>query len=260
MNEARIKVAVADDNLDFCQMIGDYLGRENDLELVGIGHNGLEAVSLVSEKNPDILVLDIIMPYLDGVGVLEKLRGLKLNRWPRTIVLTAFGNESVIQQIVELGADYFILKPFSLDVLVQRIRQMAGKLGLTDSVALPMNHNFPQTASSLDSEVANLLHEVGIPAHIRGYLYIRDAIVMVINQVELISGVTKFLYPNIAVKYKTTPSRVERAIRHAIEVAWNRGNVQFMHQLFGYTVKQERGKPTNSEFIAMVADKIRMAH
>lgn len=247
----RIKVAIADDNREFCQLLKEYLDQQSDMEPVGVAHNGLEVIDLVMEKRPDVIVLDIIMPHLDGIGVLEKLDALNLDKRPRVVMLTAFGQENITQRVAELGADYYVLKPFDLDVLANRIRQ------LVDSYAAP--RVLQPRNRSLDVEVTDIIHEIGVPAHIKGYQYLRDAIMLVVQEIELLGAVTKELYPMIAEKYKTTPSRVERAIRHAIEVAWSRGNVDMIHQVFGYTIDHERGKPTNSEFIAMVADKLRIA-
>jgi two-component system response regulator (stage 0 sporulation protein A) len=249
------KVLVADDNRDFCQVLRTCLEQEEDLDLVGTCYNGVEALEMTEQTTPDVLILDLVMPHLDGIGVLERLTSWEHK--PRVIILTAFGHEGVTQRAVELGAEYFIIKPFDLEVLVHRIRQLAS--GSTRTAAAPSNlSHAPLNARSLELEVTGLIHEIGIPAHIKGYHFLRDAILMVAQRVELLSGVTKELYPAIAMKYRTTPSRVERAIRHAIEVAWNRGNLDVIHRLFGYTVSYERGKPTNSEFIAMVADKLRM--
>lgn len=245
----RVKVLLADDNKEFCELFRDYMASQDDLELVGVAHNGTEVLDLVDEVRPDVLVLDIIMPHLDGIGVLERLTRDETGR-PKVIMLTAFGQEAVTQRVVSLGADYYVLKPFSLDVLADRIRQ----LSLSSApLAQP-----PARARNLEVEVTNIIHEVGIPAHIKGYFYLRDAITMVVNHVDYLGAVTKELYPAVAAKYDTTPSRVERAIRHAIEVAWNRGNIDAIVRLFGYTVSHDRGKPTNSEFIAMIADKLRM--
>ena len=176
---------------------------------------------------------------------------MDLPKRPKIIMLTAFGQENITQRVAALGADYYVLKPFSLDVLASRIRQLAAN----EQVAKPA---VTQRVRSLDVEVTNIIHQLGVPAHIKGYLYLREAILMVVNEIELLGAVTKELYPLIAEKYNTTASRVERAIRHAIEVAWSRGNVETITNLFGYTIDLERGKPTNSEFIAMIADKLRM--
>lgn len=215
------------------------------------------------ERVPDVMILDIIMPHLDGLGVLEKLREMDLSPMPKIIMLTAFGQETITQRAVQLGASYYILKPFDLEVLANRIRQLAGTApvapALSGSAAraniIPMNK-----VKNLDANITTIIHEIGVPAHIKGYQYLREAITMVYNNIELLGAITKTLYPEIAAKFKTTPSRVERAIRHAIEVAWTRGNIDSISHLFGYTVNVTKSKPTNSEFIAMVADKLRIEH
>lgn len=253
-----ISVVIADDNREFCELLRDSMQGESDLEVVGVVHHGVELLEFLASRPVDVVVLDIIMPHLDGIGVLERLAGVPDR--PKVIVLTAFGQETMTQKALELGADYYVLKPFNLKVLADRIRQLgsAGK-GAADDAAPKSGTRVPVApVRHLDVEVTNIIHEIGIPAHIKGYLYLREAILMVVNRVDLLSGVTKELYPAIATKYKTTPSRVERAIRHAIEVAWSRGNIDVINSIFGHTVNRERGKPTNSEFIAMVADRLRM--
>jgi two-component system response regulator (stage 0 sporulation protein A) len=199
------------------------------------------------------------MPHLDGIGVLEKLSQMNLER-PKVVMLTAFGQESITQRAVDLGADYFVLKPFDLETLSNRVRQLyTGTSPVIKSTltSVPV-YQPPTRTKNMDLEVTNLIHQMGVPAHIKGYQYLRDAILLVINEVNLLGAVTKELYPLIAEKYQTTPSRVERAIRHAIELAWDRGNVDMMNKFFGYTINIQRGKPTNSEFIAMVSDKLRI--
>ncbi len=249
----RIRVLVVDDNREFADLLQEYLQKQDDMEVVGVAYNGLEALELIDEFSPDIVILDIIMPYLDGIGVLEQLAGQMLSKRPRIVMLTAFGQESITHRVLELGADYYILKPFDLDILIERIRQLA-----TGKAVLPKPLVVKDKEKTQDSRVTSIMHELGIPAHIKGYMYLRDAIIMVTFKVELLSRITKELYPAIAEKYSTTPSRVERAIRHAIEVAWVRGNVEFIQKMFGHTISQDKGKPTNSEFIAMVADKLRL--
>lgn len=246
-----IKILIADDNREFCELLKEFISQEDDFTLVGIANNGVEAIEIINREKPDLVVLDIIMPHLDGIGVLEKLATDGQPR-PKIIMLTAFGQESVTQRAIELGADYYILKPFDFGVLATRIRQ------LVEGEAVPQ-YTPPVRTRNLDVAVTNIIHEMGVPAHIKGYQYLRDAIKMVVDEVNLLGGVTKELYPLIAQKYATTPSRVERAIRHAIELAWDRGNTEMMNKFFGYTINLERGKPTNSEFIAMVADKLRIS-
>lgn len=245
------KIVIADDNREFCDLLKDFLQQQDDLKITGVAHNGMDALGLINEQNPDVVVLDVIMPHLDGIGVLEKLNDNFSSYKPKIIILTAFGQESVTQRAVELGADYYILKPFDFTVLATRIKQLTGGMKPSQYISI-------SKPKSLDVSVTNIIHEMGVPAHIKGYHYLRDAILEVIEDVNLLGAVTKELYPAIAQKYQTTPSRVERAIRHAIELAWDRGNIEMMTKFFGYTINLERGKPTNSEFIAMVADKLRI--
>ncbi len=269
MNKEKINVLIADDNEDFCDILSEYLERQHDIDVVGVAKDGVEAVELITKKSPDVVVLDIIMPHLDGLGVLEKLNAINLEKFPKIIILSAVGQDKITQRAISLGADYYVIKPFDFEVFIERIRQTMGSTSgniekkrlistgtssATGSIQRPLVNN----NRSLEAEITNIIHEVGVPAHIKGYLYLRDAITMVVEKVELLSAVTKELYPSIAKKYNTTSSRVERAIRHAIEVAWSRGRVDTINTLFGYTINNVKGKPTNSEFIAMVADKLRL--
>lgn len=258
--DKKIKVVLADDNREFTEMVGDYMSTQSDIEIEGIAYNGNEVIELLKQRTPDVLILDIIMPHLDGLGVLEQLPRLKRDQpMPKTIMLTAFGHENITQRAVELGASYYILKPFGMETLVNRVRQVAGNKSIPESTSLN-GYVLNKKDNDLDANITNIIHEIGVPAHIKGYMYLREAIAMVYNDVELLGSITKILYPKIAEVYKTTPSRVERAIRHAIEVAWNRGNVDSLSSMFGYTINVSKAKPTNSEFIAMVADKLRIEH
>lgn len=273
-----IRVLVADDNRELIEVLSEYINKQEDMQIAGVAYNGNEALELIYREQPDVVVLDIIMPHLDGLGVLEKIQN-DIQK-PHVIILTAFGQENMTQRAVRLGADYFVLKPFDLDTLGKRIRQLQGAESVNVNLASSMlvktmaNSSSPSSASfssgnissevvpnsrNLEVEVTRMIHQMGVPAHVKGYQYLRDAIVSVVQEVSLLGAVTKELYPLIAEKYETTPSRVERAIRHAIELAWDRGNIEFMNRFFGYTINVDRGKPTNSEFIAMVADKLRMA-
>jgi two-component system, response regulator, stage 0 sporulation protein A len=259
----KIKVCIVDDNRELVGLLEDYISSQEDMEVVGVAHNGQECLDVLQETDPDVLVLDIIMPHLDGLAVLERVRDLKKNSLPNVIMLTAFGQEDVTKKAVELGASYFILKPFDLEHLGNQIRQVSGKgspimrKSTGGSMMKPVVEEKPK---NLDASITSIIHEIGVPAHIKGYLYLREAISMVYNDIELLGSITKVLYPDIAKKYNTTASRVERAIRHAIEVAWSRGNIDSISSLFGYTVSMSKAKPTNSEFIAMVADKLRLEH
>ncbi len=256
----KIKVCLVDDNRELVSLLEDYLTNQEDIEVIGTAYNGQECLNLLESHDPDVLVLDIIMPHLDGLAVLEKMRDLNKKSFPNVIMLTAFGQEDVTTKAVELGASYFILKPFDMENLANHIRQVSGKS--TTFVKRPVVTRTPvePKTKSLDANITSIIHEIGVPAHIKGYLYLREAISMVYNDIELLGSITKVLYPDIAKKYNTTASRVERAIRHAIEVAWSRGNIDSISSLFGYTVSMSKAKPTNSEFIAMVADKLRLEH
>ncbi|WP_409270595.1 sporulation transcription factor Spo0A [Neobacillus sp. SCS-31] len=257
----KIKVCVVDDNRELVGLLEEYISSQEDMEVAGIAHNGQECLEMLEEVNPDVLVLDIIMPHLDGLAVLERIRELKNGPMPNVIMLTAFGQEDVTKKAVELGASYFILKPFDMEMLGNHIRTVNGKTSVTrKGHSTGFRSNSEQKPKNLDASITSIIHEIGVPAHIKGYLYLREAISMVYNDIELLGSITKVLYPDIAKKYNTTASRVERAIRHAIEVAWSRGNIDSISSLFGYTVSMSKAKPTNSEFIAMVADKLRLEH
>ncbi len=243
-----------DDNHELCEVLREFIDSQPDMEVVGVSHDGLDALEKISAANPDVVVLDIIMPRLDGVGVLERLAGDDPPRRPRFLVLTAIGQEHMTRRIIEMGTDYYVLKPFDVETLAQRIRQIASA-GQVSRKARPGSE---PVSRDLNTEVTRLIHEMGIPANIRGYMYLREAIVMVVHEIGLLNGVTKELYPRVAQRFGTTPPRVERAIRHAIEIAWTRGNIEFLNAVFGHTVSSEKGKPTNSAFIARIADKLRI--
>ena len=259
-----IKVCVADDNRELVGLLEEYISSQSDMEVVGVAYNGQDCLTLIEEEQPDVLILDIIMPHLDGLAVLEKMNQRNLEKRPNIIMLTAFGQEDVTKKAVELGASYYILKPFDMDTLLNKIKDVTGN----GQTILPSQSGSSQAAFqsvrkekkqfNLDASITSIIHEIGVPAHIKGYMYLREAITMVYNDIELLGSITKVLYPDIAKKFNTTASRVERAIRHAIEVAWSRGNIDSISSLFGYTVSHSKAKPTNSEFIAMVADKLRI--
>lgn len=262
MLSKKIQVVIADDNREFGDILFEYLNSQNDIEVVGVARDGIEAYELITSKVPDVAILDIIMPHLDGLGVLERINTTPMGKRPLFIILSAVGQDKITQRALSLGAEYYVVKPFDMDVLVSRIRQLKDS---NQNVIRPdysyesrPSYQQPSAPRNIEVEVTSVMHEIGVPAHIKGYQYLRDAIMMVINNLDIINSITKQLYPSIARQYNTTPSRVERAIRHAIEVAWSRGQVEAIDQLFGYTINLGKGKPTNSEFIAMVADKLRL--
>ena len=254
-----IKIIVADDNRNLCQMLQNYLQVQEDLNIVGVAYNGLEAWELIQTQEPDLIILDVVMPNLDGLSVLERINTRTTMKRPKIIMLTAFGQESLTNQAMMLGVDYFILKPFDLDILSKRIRSLTQDMPSStpaqfNSFASPIMTTVGNELN-LVAEVTTMMHQIGIPAHVKGYQYIREAILMVIKDVSLLGAVTKELYPGIAKKYDTASSRVERGIRHAIELAWERGQTDTLKRIFGYSMNIERQKPTNSEFIALLADK-----
>lgn len=258
-----IRIVIADDNRDFRHMMSEYMSNEEDIQVVGMARDGIEAIEKVVETNPDLLILDIIMPHIDGLGVIEKLVEMEVKNMPRIIVLSAVGQDRITQRALSMGADYYMVKPFSFEMLTSRIRDIVlqKSVQLRDDQSASKkfeNAGYGDGSLNIENEITNVMHEVGIPPHIKGYQYMREAIDMVIKDMGLLSGVTKALYPGIAQRFNTTPSRVERAIRHAIEVAWGKGSPDAIRGLFGYESYDSKGKPTNSEFIAMAADAIRL--
>ena len=247
----KLNVAIADDNEKMVEVLSKIIDQDEDLKLVGKAHNGEEICNIIKEKQPDVVVLDIIMPKVDGLSVMERFsHDENLKKVPSFIV-------------VDLGADYFMLKPFDNKMLLNRIKHIrrAGERRVRE-MNRPRQKEEENTYNSgnLETDVTDIIHEIGVPAHIKGYQYLRDAIILSVNDMEMLNSITKILYPTIAKRHQTTPSRVERAIRHAIEVAWSRGKMDTIDQLFGYTVSNGKGKPTNSEFIALIADKIRLEY
>ena len=266
MNE-KIRILVSDDNQDFVATLVNYLSKDESLEVIGVARDGQDAYDQILEKKPDIALLDIIMPHVDGLGVLEKLNSSNLDKKPICIILSAVGQDKITQRAIELGAQYYVVKPFDINILVKRIKELKhykpqNKSSIITKEIKQQYINISPTnvknEDNIEALVTNVIHEVGVPAHIKGYQYLREAIMMSVNDIDMINQITKQLYPEIATRYHTTPSRVERAIRHAIEVAWGRGKQDIVERIFGYTVSADKGKPTNSEFIAMIADKLRL--
>lgn len=263
----KIKVLIADDNYDFSETLRKCLSKDNEIEIIGVASDGEEAYTKIISLKPDICLLDVIMPHMDGIAILEQLSKIQMENRPTCIMVSAVGQDKITQKAIALGADYYVVKPFDISILIQRIKEITYFNPEDLKNTIIMNNEIKcqyidiggdKSNDNLEALVTNLIHEVGVPAHIKGYQYLRDAIIMVVNNINVINQITKLLYPEIALKYNTTPSRVERAIRHAIEVAWGRGDQQIVESIFGYTVSADKGKPTNSEFIAMIADKLRL--
>lgn len=267
----KITILIADDNPDFANNLTSHIEEDDELEIIAIARDGKEAVEMILNTQPDVALLDVIMPHLDGIGVLENINAAHMKKFPMCIMLSAVGQDKITQRALELGASYYVIKPFDLDLLLKRIKEIrlyqptqfksSNINSVSREIKVPYIEISPERKKdeeNLEALVTNVIHEVGVPAHIKGYQYLREAIMMVVNNIDIINQITKQLYPDIAAKYHTTPSRVERAIRHAIEVAWGRGQAEAVENIFGYTISAAKGKPTNSEFIAMIADKLRL--
>ena len=261
---AELNIAIADDNRQTLELLGEILEGEKDYHVVGKADNGNEAYNMIEKTRPDVVLMDIVMPGMDGISVMEKVRNnTELKDSTSFIMVTAAGNENLTAEAFKLGASYYIMKPFTREIILDKLRRLTGYKSKTTMLSgsrkvKPYVNKAEYMEQNLENDVTQMLHEIGIPAHIKGYQYLRDAIIISVNDQEMLTSVTKILYPTIAKKHATTPSRVERAIRHAIEVAWNRGEMETINELFGYTVSTGKGKPTNSEFIALIADKIRL--
>ena len=261
----KISILIADDNLDFSNTLANYIEEQEDLEVIGVAKDGIEAVEMIANTSPDVVLLDVIMPHLDGLGVLEHVN--RLDEKPIFIMLSAVGQDKITQKAIGLGAQYYVVKPFDIELLIKRIKEFKFfKAKQTNNFIskdikqqyIEIQEGREKNEENLEALVTNIIHEVGVPAHIKGYQYLREAIIMVVKDIDVINQITKSLYPQIAKKFSTTPSRVERAIRHAIEVAWGRGQTEVVENIFGYTISAAKGKPTNSEFIAMISDKLRL--
>lgn len=247
----KTNVLMIDDNIELVKMVKEYFKDNKEVAITLTASDGVEGLNLIENNQDeyDVIVLDLIMPNKDGMSVLKDMREKKLDK--KVIVLTSFNTGEVIREASELGISYFILKPFELTELEKRIIECSNKNDY-DKKTIDLKYN------NLQVSITKILHELGVPSHIKGYQYIREGITVLYEHPEVIGGITKELYPDIAEKFDTTVSRVERAIRHAIEVSWNRGNWQLMEDIFGHSVDIDKAKPTNSEFIVTVADKLRL--
>lgn len=264
-----VNVVIVDDNPMILNTLDEVISSEAGLSVIGRADNGKDAIDMIKDTQPDVFLLDLVMPQMDGITVVENIKKkTSMLKNPAFIILSAVGGEQMTEEAFQAGANYFLMKPFDKDILVNKIRRIGkrpvrpvpGKV-----LEAPLKAATPEEAAMnreeymkehLETDITKMLHELGIPAHIKGYQYLRDAISMVVRDREMMEAVTKILYPEIAKKNYTSSSRVERAIRHAIEVAWGRGSLEVIDELFGYTISTGKGKPTNSEFIALIADKI----
>ena len=245
------KVLIADASEEFRMLLIETIQKETDMELVGETGDGREAVGLARESGADVVVMDMVLSQMDGLEVLQELSGLPGR--PKALVVSSFARGNTADLAAAAGADYCLMKPCKMATVVERIRQVTGQSRSADGEDRDSTRE-----QSLESIVTAIIHEIGVPAHIKGYQYLREAIIIAVEDMEVINAVTKILYPEVAKRFGTTASRVERAIRHAIEVAWDRGDLETLQKYFGYTVSNAKGKPTNSEFIAMIADRLQL--
>ncbi|MFZ5975859.1 MAG: sporulation transcription factor Spo0A [Bacillota bacterium] len=256
-----IRIVIADDNREYCELFATHCSKLENVEIAAIAFDGESAVRAIEKHQPTVVILDIIMSQLDGLGVMERVNGMKLKNKPKFIVVSALALDRVTQMAVDLGAEYYFVKPFDFSLIIQRILELCGSTQVLPDKRVRTIRSFDENnirSESVEAMVTVAIQRIGIPPHIRGYQYVRDAILMVVHDMSLLKAVTTQLYPRIAAKYDTLPTRVERALRHAIEVAWTRGDMEAIQEYFGFTVNSEKGKPTNSEFIAMIADRIKI--
>ncbi len=249
-----INVLIADGNTEMSAKLRDFLSKQKDFVVQGTVNNGVDAIDKIAEEKPDIVILEMLLPKIDGIGVLKAVQSKKIEKRPVFLVLSSLSQDMMIREAISLGAYCFMLKPFDFSILTERIRRIVKK----ERSVKVIERNRSINDENLEKEITNIMHDIGVPAHIRGHQYLREAIMLSIHNQDLLGAVTKSLYPTVAVTYNTTPSRVERAIRHAIEVAWSRGRLDTLQNVFGYTINVTKGKPTNSEFIAMIADKMKL--
>ena len=247
--ESTKRIVVADTGIEFRKNLIRALSEEPDFQIVGETEDGSELMRMIQRDQPDAVVMDMVLTGgMDGMDVLDAIS--RLRERPKVLILSSYIKGSVVDAAAAKGADFFVTKPCRITVVGERLRQVMASGGAEPEL---------DSSASLESQVTAIIHEVGVPAHIKGYQYLREAIIIAVNDMDVINAVTKVLYPEVAKRFNTTPSRVERAIRHAIEVAWDRGDLETLQKYFGYTVSNAKGKPTHSEFIAMIADRIRLS-
>ena len=249
-NMKKIKIMVADDNKEFCNLIKDYVYMQDDMEFAGAAFDGISALDMIRSRKPDVLLLDNVMPQLDGIGVLNHLQNFSPADRPKIVTMTACPTDVFMSNAYKLGVSYAMSRKIDINEIIDRCRMVVNNS--------PAENNNTLELPDIETLVTSTIHEIGVPAHIKGYSYLRESIILVLEDRQLIESITKQLYPTVAKKFNTSSSRVERAIRHAIEVAWDRGDTETLNRIFGFTINQSKGKPTNSEFIAMISDKLRL--
>ena len=253
--EKQLKIVVADDSSELGENCAKTF-KAYGMNVALCEKDGVKVLNKIKSEKPDIVLADVFMPNLDILGVINNLNEGSLKDKPMVMAMSSFDNQRLEKELIDAGADYYFLKPFDVNTMAQRIIKLSD--WKNEKAPLVIKGNKTTTDTQLEIHITDIIHQIGVPAHIKGYHYLREGIMMTIKDASMINSVTKILYPTIAKKYSTTSSRVERAIRHAIEVAWDRGDIDTLNSYFGFTIQNDRGKPTNSEFIAMISDKIRL--
>ena len=248
--DKRTTVFIADSNEDFCTSLTSALIKAEGFQVLGVAYDGEQAITRITQLKPDVLVLDLMLSKRDGIGVLKAISTME--KRPIILATSGFVTDYVASAAANLGARYLMLKPCDMTAVVERLEEIRGGESLRNA------SDRRSEKTNIETLVTSIIHEIGVPAHIKGYQYLREAIIIAVGDMDVINAITKVLYPQVAKTFQTTPSRVERAIRHAIEVAWDRGDLDTLQRFFGYTVSNTKGKPTNSEFIALIADKLQL--
>ncbi|MBQ7667978.1 MAG: sporulation transcription factor Spo0A [Clostridia bacterium] len=257
----KINILIADDNNEFAEILKEFLSKHENFNVLSVVNDGNRAIEKILSQKPDLVLLDIIMPYMDGIGVMQKIDESDIDKRPIFIVTSAVSQEKMAKNAINLGAYCFMLKPFDFEILAKRITNAFEENNFENKKEPQHSFVVPKRLTKMENlevEITNIMHKIGIPTHMTGHKYLREAILEVIKNDEILECITKQLYPIIADKFNTNPSRVERSIRHAIEVAWGRNKIDNIKSMFSYTLNMGKGKPTNSEFIAMIADKLRL--
>ena len=250
----KLKIVIADNSTELGQSCSKAL-KSYGMDVILCQKDGQEVLSKIKSEKPDVVLADVFMPNLDIIGVLNSIKGFDSGEKPMIMAMSSFDNQRLEKETLDAGASYYFLKPFDINTMAERIIQLSGWKNEISPVVVKDN---VVTDPELELMVTEIIHQIGVPAHIKGYHYLREAIILSVKNSDIINSVTKVLYPTVAKNHSTTSSRVERAIRHAIEVAWDRGDIDVLNSYFGYTIQNDRGKPTNSEFIAMISDKLRL--
>lgn len=254
MQLGKTSIVIADDNTDFVNILNDYLSSINDFTILGMAHNGIDALDIIIHENPDVVILDIVMPRLDGLGVLQRLNEFHMEKKSKFIVLSAIGQDTMVQAALSLGADYYILKPFNLEDLVLRIKQIQHKNSNCYNISKNVFVNQSKGNEEYDKYIVRILADIGVPEHLKGNLYLQYAIKIVLDDLSALNSIHKVIYSKIAEKFNTTPTRAERAIRNAIEITWTKGNFDKINMIFS---NRDYERPTNSEFIIKIVEKLK---